>query len=91
MNDQPSTDIGVLVPVDVHFDDLDLMGMLHNSRYQVRVERAWVEFCRGQGFGHRRLSGVFRRGQDHARARYSHRRSSRQQHVAARAVVRPSS
>ena len=51
MNHLPSTDVGVLIPVDVHFDDLDPMGMLHNSRYQVWVERAWGEFGRGQGLG----------------------------------------
>jgi acyl-CoA thioester hydrolase len=51
MNDLPGTDIGVLIPMDVHFDDLDPMGMLHNSRYQVWVERAWVEFGRGRGLG----------------------------------------
>lgn len=34
-------------PVQVHFDDLDAMGLLHNSRYALLVERAvtafWVE------------------------------------------------
>ncbi|MBB2940783.1 acyl-CoA thioester hydrolase [Actinoplanes lutulentus] len=38
--------------VPVHFDDLDAMGMLHNSRYAVLVERAislwWAE--RGVSF-----------------------------------------
>ncbi|MFE5923982.1 acyl-CoA thioesterase [Streptomyces sp. NPDC056468] len=51
MNYLPSTDVGVLVPVDVHFDDLDPMGMLHNSRYQVWVERAWVEWGRRHSLG----------------------------------------
>ncbi|MEU6727880.1 thioesterase family protein [Nonomuraea wenchangensis] len=31
---------GVLEPVQVHFDDLDAMGLLHNSRYALLVERA---------------------------------------------------
>ena len=31
---------GVHEPVQVHFDDLDAMGLLHNSRYAVLVERA---------------------------------------------------
>ncbi|WP_327085290.1 acyl-CoA thioesterase [Nonomuraea sp. NBC_01738] len=34
-------------PVQVHFDDLDAMGLLHNSRYALLVERAvsafWTE------------------------------------------------
>uniref|UniRef100_UPI0033DFD5F3 acyl-CoA thioesterase n=1 Tax=Streptomyces sp. NPDC006923 TaxID=3155355 RepID=UPI0033DFD5F3 len=47
----PTADVGVLIPVDVHFDDLDTLGMLHNSRYQVLVERAWVAFWRDRGFG----------------------------------------
>ncbi|MFJ9759521.1 acyl-CoA thioesterase [Streptomyces sp. NPDC101149] len=47
----PSFDFGVVVLVRVHFDDLDPMSMLHNSRYQMLVERAWSEFWYGQGFG----------------------------------------
>ena len=31
---------GVHEPVQVHFDDLDAMGLLHNSRYALLVERA---------------------------------------------------
>ena len=42
---------GQLVPVTVHFDDLDALGMLHNSRYPLMVERAWAEYWHGQGFG----------------------------------------
>ena len=33
---------GGLVPMPVHFDDLDAMGVLHNARYAVLVERAIV-------------------------------------------------
>jgi acyl-CoA thioester hydrolase len=33
-------DGGVLEPVQVYFDDLDAMGLLHNSRYALLVERA---------------------------------------------------
>jgi acyl-CoA thioester hydrolase len=47
----PTSDIGILSPVDVHFDDLDPMGLLHNSRYQIWVERVWGEFWRSHGFG----------------------------------------
>ncbi|MEU8321135.1 thioesterase family protein [Nonomuraea sp. NPDC048881] len=39
-------------PAQVHFDDLDAMGLLHNSRYALLVERAisayWAE--RGWSF-----------------------------------------
>ncbi|KIZ17516.1 acyl-CoA thioesterase [Streptomyces natalensis] len=41
---------GRLVPVTVHFDDLDALGMLHNSRYPLLVERAWGEYWHAQGF-----------------------------------------
>lgn len=34
------TDGGHVEPVQVHFDDLDAMGLLHNSRYPLLVERA---------------------------------------------------
>lgn len=46
----PSTDVGVLVPVTVNYDDLDSMGVLHNSRYAVLVERAWVTYWGDRGF-----------------------------------------
>ncbi|MEV0175507.1 acyl-CoA thioesterase [Streptomyces sp. NPDC050803] len=49
----PNTDVGVLMPVVVHFDDLDPMGLLHNGHYQVLVERAWGWFWRGKGIGGR--------------------------------------
>ena len=49
--DIPGTDVGVLLPVVVHFDDLDSMGLLHNGHYQVLVERAWGWFWRGKGVG----------------------------------------
>jgi acyl-CoA thioester hydrolase len=43
---------GVVEHTPVHFDDLDAMGILHNSRYAVLVERAvtrwWTE--RGVSF-----------------------------------------
>ncbi|MGI5135285.1 MULTISPECIES: acyl-CoA thioesterase [unclassified Streptomyces] len=49
--DAPGTDVGVLMPVVVHFDDLDPMGLLHNGHYQVLVERAWGWFWRDRGVG----------------------------------------
>ncbi|KOG52026.1 thioesterase [Streptomyces griseoflavus] len=47
----PAVPYGQLVPVTVHFDDLDALGMLHNSRYPLLVERAWAEFWHARGFG----------------------------------------
>ncbi|MFD8569689.1 acyl-CoA thioesterase [Streptomyces sp. NPDC059639] len=40
---------GCLVPVQVHFDDLDALGMLHNARYPVLVERAWTALWNERG------------------------------------------
>ncbi|MER6345785.1 acyl-CoA thioesterase [Streptomyces sp. NPDC001595] len=42
---------GRLIPVTVHFDDLDALGLLHNARYPVLVERAWTELWQEHGFG----------------------------------------
>lgn len=36
--------------VDVHFDDLDLMGIVHNARYAVMVERAIAAYWTKLGF-----------------------------------------
>ena len=44
-----SLEYGVLVPAMVYFDDLDSFGMLHNSRYTILVERAWVTYWQQQG------------------------------------------
>ncbi|WP_406370267.1 acyl-CoA thioesterase [Streptomyces sp. NBC_00647] len=38
----PALPYGRLLPVTVHFDDLDALGLLHNARYPVMVERAWA-------------------------------------------------
>jgi acyl-CoA thioester hydrolase len=43
---------GHLEPVDVHFDDLDPMGFVHNARYAVLVERAISLYWARQGFGY---------------------------------------
>jgi acyl-CoA thioester hydrolase len=40
---------GDVVPMAVHFDDLDAMGVLHNARYAVLVERAIVLWWAGRG------------------------------------------
>ncbi|MFC4014409.1 acyl-CoA thioesterase [Nonomuraea purpurea] len=37
-------------PAQVHFDDLDAMGLLHNSRYALLVERAISDFWADQGW-----------------------------------------
>ncbi|MEV6123561.1 thioesterase family protein [Streptomyces sp. SID8352] len=46
----PAPPFGRLVPVTVHFDDLDALGLLHNARYPVLVERAWAALWEGRGF-----------------------------------------
>lgn len=45
----PALSYGRLMPVTVHFDDLDALGMLHNARYPLLVERAWTEFWQERG------------------------------------------
>lgn len=46
------TDGGHFEPVQVHFDDLDAMGMLHNSRYALLVERAIGAYWYRLGWTH---------------------------------------
>ena len=46
----PALAHGRLIPVTVHFDDLDALGLLHNARYPLMVERAWAELFQGYGF-----------------------------------------
>jgi acyl-CoA thioester hydrolase len=45
----PALTHGRLLPVSVHFDDLDALGMLHNARYPLLVERAWTELWQEHG------------------------------------------
>ncbi|GGN38087.1 acyl-CoA thioesterase [Streptomyces fuscichromogenes] len=45
----PVLSYGRLLPVSVHFDDLDALGMLHNARYPLLVERAWTELWQEHG------------------------------------------
>ena len=45
----PALSYGRLIPVTVHFDDLDALGLLHNARYPLMVERAWTELWRQHG------------------------------------------
>ncbi|MFB7504432.1 acyl-CoA thioesterase [Streptomyces broussonetiae] len=45
----PALSYGRLIPVTVHFDDLDALGLLHNARYPLLVERAWTELWNEYG------------------------------------------
>ncbi|MER7488057.1 thioesterase family protein [Streptomyces sp. NPDC126497] len=45
----PALSYGRLIPVTVHFDDLDALGLLHNARYPLLVERAWTELWQEKG------------------------------------------
>ncbi|MGW0336948.1 acyl-CoA thioesterase [Streptomyces sp. NPDC003011] len=45
----PVLSYGRLMPVTVHFDDLDALGMLHNARYPLLVERAWTDLWQEHG------------------------------------------
>ncbi|MEW2164994.1 acyl-CoA thioesterase [Streptomyces sp. NPDC007084] len=47
----PALSYGRLLPVTVHFDDLDALGLLHNARYPVLVERAWTALWSERGVG----------------------------------------
>jgi acyl-CoA thioester hydrolase len=47
-----TVEYGYLEPVTVHFDDLDAMGMVHNARYALLVERAYIAYWTRQGFGY---------------------------------------
>jgi acyl-CoA thioester hydrolase len=48
-----TTIAGIIVPTAVHFDDLDPVGVVHNARYAIFVERAIGEFWAAQGIGFR--------------------------------------
>jgi Thioesterase superfamily len=45
----PTSEYGRVDLVLVHFDDLDPMGMVHNARYALLVERALATFWRQRG------------------------------------------
>jgi acyl-CoA thioester hydrolase len=45
----PALSYGRLIPVTVHFDDLDALGLLHNARYPLKVEQAWTELWQEYG------------------------------------------
>ncbi len=43
-------DYGHVEPVSVHYDDFDAMGVVHNGRYPVLLERALTTFWAERGF-----------------------------------------
>ena len=45
----PTAGYGHVEPVWVHFDDLDALGMLHNARYAVLLERALTPYWAARG------------------------------------------
>ncbi len=42
---------GVIEPVTVHFEDLDALGVVHNGRYVLLLERALVAYWTRAGWG----------------------------------------
>jgi acyl-CoA thioester hydrolase len=45
----PAVAYGHVTLLPVHFDDLDALGVLHNSRYAVLVERAMIQWWSERG------------------------------------------
>jgi acyl-CoA thioester hydrolase len=48
----PTVDYGYVEPVTIHFDDLDAMGLVHNGRYAVLLERAISPYWQARGHGY---------------------------------------
>jgi acyl-CoA thioester hydrolase len=48
-----SATAGHVEPIFVHFEDLDSMGMVHNTRYALLVERALTLFWDRHGYSYR--------------------------------------
>ena len=46
----PAVPHGRLIPLRIHWDELDAHAMLHNSRYPLLVERAWLDLWQQDGF-----------------------------------------
>ena len=51
--DRPVAEFGHVEHVPVHFDDLDAMGILHNARYAVLLERALTPYWAERGVAFR--------------------------------------
>jgi acyl-CoA thioester hydrolase len=49
---KPTIDGGHVEVMPVHFDDLDAMGFVHNSRYAIMLERALTAFWERNGFNY---------------------------------------
>lgn len=47
--DLETVSYGRVEPVDVYFDDLDAMGVVHNVRYAVLIERALTRYWAAHG------------------------------------------
>ncbi|MEV4481303.1 thioesterase family protein [Micromonospora coxensis] len=47
--DPPAVEFGHVEHVPVHFDDLDALGILHNARYAVLLERALTPYWAARG------------------------------------------
>ncbi|SCL61745.1 acyl-CoA thioester hydrolase [Micromonospora citrea] len=47
--EQPAVEFGHVEHVTVHFDDLDALGLLHNARYAVLLERALTPYWAERG------------------------------------------
>jgi acyl-CoA thioester hydrolase len=46
---RPAVKFGHVEPVTIHFDDLDAMGIVHNARYVVLLERALTPYWTARG------------------------------------------
>ncbi|PZF99510.1 acyl-CoA thioesterase [Micromonospora deserti] len=49
----PAVEFGHVEHVTVHFDDLDAMGIMHNARYAVLLERALTPYWADRGVVYR--------------------------------------
>ncbi|MCZ7419543.1 MULTISPECIES: thioesterase family protein [unclassified Micromonospora] len=47
--EQPAVEYGHVEPAMVHFDDLDALGILHNARYALLLERALTAYWSDRG------------------------------------------
>ncbi|RZS43239.1 acyl-CoA thioester hydrolase [Herbihabitans rhizosphaerae] len=54
-----TVEFGTLQRVQVHFDDLDAMGIVHNARYGVLVERALSTYWLSQGWTFNPATSIF--------------------------------
>ena len=52
VTDQPQPGFGHVEHVTVHFDDLDAMGILHNARYAVLLERSLTPYWTERGLAY---------------------------------------